>query len=352
MVCMMANVLADAEHDIHVIYSPREETPANLGELFAPGVTLHELKMSGPEGVFNIFPLRRLVRDLSPDIVHLHSSFAGFLGRVATLATLPRAYVYYSPHCISVMRADIRAKRFIFAALERLACIRQCTYVACSESEREAIRKWVGQDAALLENAIERPTGDWPKGEPTQGRFRVLTVGGVRYQKNPLLFAEVCKRTLAVAPDVEFVWAGDGEPHLVDAVRSAGGTVLGWKSKLQIYEILQSSSVYMSTSSWEGMPVSVIEAMSLGLPVVATRCAGNVDVISDGVTGFLFDDIEKAVEVVLDLRRDAAKRTHVGSAAMREAAQRFSVGLFKERLQEIYGLTNRAGCTHAIAEKS
>lgn len=109
----------------------------------------------GAGTVRTVFRLRATLTALGPDVVHLHSSFAGFLGRLSTLFALPKAAFFYSPHCISFMRRDISTvKRLAFVGLERIACARTCLYVACSESEGRAIRAWLRQPVVVIENAV------------------------------------------------------------------------------------------------------------------------------------------------------------------------------------------------------
>jgi glycosyltransferase involved in cell wall biosynthesis len=353
MVCICANLQADLGLDVHVVYSPRPETPADLKEMFRGSVKLHALNMSGPAAIRAAWKLRRTLLPIRPDVFHLHSSFAGFIGRISALALPFRTRIFYSPHCISMMRRDINLRRYAYAMLERLACITDCTYLACSVSEQIQIRKWLGKDALLLENAI-----DFPISQPVSERMHasagavpvlsIVTVGGIRAQKSPQLFAEIARGCRRRNLRIELVWIGDGDEALVSELRDAGVTVTGWKPKQQIAGLLRSSSLYLSTARWEGLPVSIIEAMACGVPVLATRCAGNVDVIDHNRTGLLFDHANEAIDIIERMASGEQDLHAIAQTATAEARSRFSIERFTANLFAAYGISQPAEPTATV----
>ncbi|WP_025098439.1 glycosyltransferase [Burkholderia sp. A1] len=334
IVSLIANGFVEAGHEVHVIYSIRPDTPDELHGLFDARVRLLHLQMRGGSPISVLRTLRRHLVALDPQVVHLHSSFAGFVGRLASLGRLRHALFLYSPHCIAFMRRDVSAlKRHLFVALERLACLRACRYIACSASERDAIETSLRQRAAVVENAVEIvPVRDEPR---TPGAFvDVVTAGGVRIQKDPLRFAAIAhalRREL-----IRFTWIGDGDAALKHRLRDAGVEVTGWLRRDEVLRRLGRADVYLSTSAWEGMPVSVIEAMSAGVAVLATRCSGNVDVIDHGVTGLLHDHLEEAVDSLRVLLGHEGLRRRLGEAARSEARARFTAARFIAQLECLY----------------
>ncbi|WP_179405217.1 glycosyltransferase [Burkholderia guangdongensis] len=337
MVSLIANRFAAAGHEVHVIYSARPDTPAALHALFGPRVTLRCLPMRGRALFVTLVALRRALIALDPQVVHLHSSFAGFAGRLATLGALRDAALFYSPHCIAFMRRDVsRAMRVAFVALERIACMRACRYVACSDSERDAVRSRLRQAVAVVENAVEPlPAARWPRRACDAARpLDVVTVGGVRPQKDPHLFAEIAQRLRGDA--MRFTWIGDGSASHADALRAAGVEVTGWRARADVLRRLADADVYLSTSAWEGMPVSVIEAMSAGVAVVATRCSGNVDALAHLRTGLLFRDADEAIACLRALRRNRALCARLGRAARAVARARFAPARFIAELERLY----------------
>ena len=79
-------------------------------------------------------------------------------------------------------------------------------------------------------------------------------------------------------------------------------------------EFLYVSDIYLSTSLYEGMPLSILEAMSIGLPIVASNVVGNIDTVKDGKTGYLYDlnNIEMAIKCINKLANDESLRNGMG----------------------------------------
>lgn len=325
MLSLQANAQAEAGHDVHVCYSRRPETPQDISAHFSEGIVLNEITLSGVGSVLTgIFNIRGCLVATRPDVFIMHSSYAGFLGRLAafTLKRGPRCF--YIPHCISFMRRDVsRFKLALFAFLESIASIKKCVYVACSESERLAIQEFLPKaDVTVVENAV--PVMDVVAGRAIK-KAQVITVGMIRSQKGPYDFIEIVNRVKVLAPEVAFVWVGDGEDdEAKKALESAGVEITGWLSKGQVLQRLSESSVYLSTARWEGMPVSIIEAFYSNVPVVASQVAGNLDVVEHNRTGFLFNSNPDGAEFVVQLLKEKNIGKQMSETAKAQAHTRFS----------------------------
>ncbi|VVD27263.1 glycosyltransferase [Paraburkholderia dioscoreae] len=339
VVCMISNRLASEGHEVYVVFSKRSETPDNLASLFHPDVHLRQFQMKGRPMTSILFGLRRELNSLRPDIVHLHSSFAGFLGRLSTILSLKSARFFYSPHCISFMRSDVsRLKKTCFIGLEALACLKKSTYVACSESERAIVRRYLRTQVVLVENALDKQVAANHPNASTQERplpsRSVVTVGGIRRQKNPELFAEIAR--LFKRQDVEFVWIGDGDEATKKVLEQANVRVTGWLSRTDAMERVKGAEVYLSTSSWEGMPISIIEAMALGTAIVASGCSGNIDVLRHARTGMIFSSAEEAVSTLTRMMDDDDFRKAIAENAQDEVRRRFSEDRFFDDITALY----------------
>ncbi|MEY8241316.1 MAG: glycosyltransferase [Cycloclasticus sp.] len=332
MLRLAANSQAESGHDVRVIYSAREETPKDLASLFHPSVELINVQMGSlKEKALSLFEIRKLVSVIKPQAVFMHSSFAGFLGRLALLGKTGKCF--YLPHCISFMRQDISgAKRVLFTLLEWAGALKSATYVACSNSEGNAIKKHIPfRQCVVVENAVNVDNwgyqGDWGA-----RKKRVITVGQIRLQKDPVRFAQVAKAVLAQRDDVEFVWVGDGEEESKQALIAAGVNILGWKTPREVKELLQSSSYYLSTALWEGMPVSPIEAMLSGCVAVLSDCAGNVDILESEKTGFIFHQVAQATQQICQLLENDKFALSLSEAGRKHAAKQYSVERYVQEM--------------------
>jgi glycosyltransferase involved in cell wall biosynthesis len=337
MVCLIANQLARAGHEVRVIYSLRPDTPTGLHGMFDPRVTLVHVQMKGVSAIKAIARLRNELASYAPNVVHLHSSFAGFLGRLAMIGLRPDAACLYSPHCISFMRRDITPwQRLAYVLLERIGCVKPTLYIACSGSEGAEIRSHLRQPTKVIENAVDtfHLGSATARSITAEERRVVVTVGGIRRQKNPQLFAEIAQRL--AGHNLRFVWIGDGDPHFKQSLEAANVEVTGWMSREAVFERVQHCGIYLSTSSWEGLPVSVIEAMLVGKPAVVSACAGNIDVVSHMHDGAVYHDAENAARLLEEIVENPGLYDRLSSSAITQARTRFSEERFFSEMLATY----------------
>jgi glycosyltransferase involved in cell wall biosynthesis len=155
--------------------------------------------------------------------------------------------------------------------------------------------------------------------------LRIVTIGRLVTQKNPLLFVEAAARVHQADPSVRFTVVGDG-PMRATVEEQARALGLGESLELvgergDVDEVLRAADLFWLTSSWEGMPNVVLEAMASGLPVVATDVGGTRELINSGREGFLVRpyQAEELVHYTLNLVRDRDLRVGFGEAARRRA---------------------------------
>jgi glycosyltransferase involved in cell wall biosynthesis len=163
---------------------------------------------------------------------------------------------------------------------------------------------------------------------------RIVTVGGIRAQKNPQLFAEIARSFKH--DSVEFVWIGDGEPALRKVLEEAGVQVTGWRARPDVLNAVAQADIYLSTAAWEGMPISLIEAMTLGTPVVASNCPGNSDTVRHASTGVIYDTASEAATFLKRIMNDEVFRNTLTREARQEARERFSEDRFYNNVALLY----------------
>ena len=188
MVCMIANRLAQDGHDVHVIHPVRDDTLTDLRTLFHKDVVLRHVQMKSARVLSVVAEVRAALKAIEPDIVHLHSSFMGFLGRTAAMFSFCGTAFCYSPHCISFMRRDVSMlRRLAFAGLELIGHAKGCLCIACSRSERVAIRTCLRRPVTVIENAVPGAPAASLEKTPcdTMARGCIVAVGGIRAQQNP-----------------------------------------------------------------------------------------------------------------------------------------------------------------------
>lgn len=282
--------------------------------------------------------LVRILREVRPAVVHAHSSKAGLLARVAALLVGRPRNVVYTPHAVAFLRTDVwPVTRAAYAFVEWLGGTLPARVVACSHSESAAL-KARGIRCETIVNGVTPSVSRWaaPRGH---GPLQVVTVGRASPQKDPGFFAQVAA-TFAGRTDVRFTWIGDGELRAV--LDEAGVHVTGWLDADAVRSRLVEADVYLSTSAWEGMPLSVLEAMAAGLPVVLRRCVGNVDLAQHG-NGYLFSTVAEAVACLEEVARSSEMRERLGRASVAAVETHYLADRMAAEYYALYdGLMRRA----------
>jgi len=340
----MAAELAAAQVRQTLIYSRRPESPSEIRGLFPESVRLVELRPA--RGTHFDFAadlacaLRVLMTGDPPDVVHLHSSKAGFVGRLA-LRVLDarsgtRTRVLYSPHGLAYLNPLRPWSSAGYWVLERVAGLIDCQPVGCGPGEARALGSVNRRRAVVLENPVDPAFFDVQQDEPDHPV--VISVGRACEQKGPETFAELSVRMRLDAEDVRFVWVGAGDPHREAMLRAVGVEVTGWLPQDEVRARLAGATTYVQTSRWEGLPLSVLQAMAVGLPCLVLDAVGNRDAIKHNESGLVARDIDELEMYLTMLLASGPLRERLGANARARARERFSVARFRSSLLQLYGM--------------
>ena len=288
----------DKEEYIVIYGINRDNTPSDFRKKFLPNTKFIPWKnasrslnpLKDLKALWELYTILKKIDNI--DIIHLHSSKAGFLGRIVSFLLGKSKKTIYTPHAISFLRLDVSPKkRKIFIWMEKFASFFGGKIVACSQSEKDAIEEQGIKNVTFINNGI-RPLGIEKK-ENISDKITIISVGRLSIQKNPKLFNDIALE-FNDNPNVQFIWCGDGE--LKSELTSANIKCTGWIEKKELENYLANADIYLSTSLWEGLPLSVLEAMSIGLPVVLSDCVGNRDLVEGN--GFLYRDNIEAIKII------------------------------------------------------
>ncbi len=283
---------------------------------------LIHFKKEFPETVrFIYLPLSREIRPLSdfrgllkfirilnnerPDVVHCHSSKAGVIGRVAGLL-FKKIKFLYTPHGYGFIREDIGSlKQKLFYMIEWcIGKISPSMTVACGDQEYQYAQR-LTRKSTLVRNGVDVQQQQSFKKAIKNDRFTVISVGRITPAKNAGLFLQIAE--LLKNFPIDFVWVGDGCPELTEQMKLSSNVKLtGRVSNHDALSAVSMAHIYLQTSLWEALSISVIEAMALGLPILATSIPANSSVVMHARNGYLFDKNDKlmAVEKILELFND------------------------------------------------
>ena len=237
----------------------------------------------------------RIIQKEKPDIIHCHSAKGGFIGRMAGFLT--RTKTFYTPHAFSFLSTQNKIKKRIYLFLERMARL-DSFLLACSESEKELGMEQVHykeKRAYVWSNSVPDAQTVPPSGLKETSPY-ICYIGRPSYQKNPFFLVNVIREVHKAYPDIRFYILGVGyySPDLEQMKRMITQYQLEntielfpWLSHDETMGYVKNALFYLTTSRYEGLPLAVIEAMSLGKCIVASDVLGNKDCVKDGYNGYL-----------------------------------------------------------------
>jgi glycosyltransferase involved in cell wall biosynthesis len=284
------------------------------------------------------------------DVVHTHSSKAGILGRLAARLAGVKA-VIHTVHGWSFNDFQPGFKNRVFIMLERLCGrVSNRIIVVCRRDLEKGLANRIGSadKYVLIKYGIDYQDFQ-PAGKGIREELRIkrdeLIVGSVacfKPQKSPLDFIRLASLVNRSLPGTRFILAGDGVMRKkIEALISELGLekqviLLGWRK--DIPQLLSSIDIFVLTSLWEGLPISLLEAMAAGLPAVVTDTGGVKDVVSEGKTGFLVEprDMESMAERIVMLLSDAVKRRTIGEIARDSLGDDFTVARMIDNTVSLY----------------
>lgn len=327
-----------------------EERGINIIEIasFNNNIGFHDIK-----AFKNIY---REIKKINPDIVHCHSSKAGALGRmVAKLQGIK--VIYYTPHAYVFQNPDISPiKKNIYIKIEMfLNKLATTKTINVSKGEKFiAIENRLGSDDkfTVIYNGVNRDLKlDAYKLENIRKKLNIededIVVGNIAradYQKNPEEYIEIARSVCNKQTNVKFIFVGDGE-LLEESRRTVKKYNLEDKimflgfSKDTDY-ILSLCNIFLTTSLYEGMPYSLIEASRAKLPIVATNVAGNNEIVVNKENGYLFNrkNIEDASSIIVNLIKNEDLLLEMRQKSYEVFEERFTLDKMIEKYEKLYSI--------------
>lgn len=321
----LANELVNS-YDMYIAYAVRKQTPQNYKDYFDKRIHLIEVK--------------KIAAKIKPDVIHIHSSKAGVIGRVAFNGKIP---MFYTPHGYSFLMENYKPmKRRMFELIESMCAKRNCTTISCSVGEHQETLK-LTKRATYVNNGInmEKLQEIIDKTEKVEHSFTVYTLGRICYQKNPTLFNEIAESL----PDVKFVWIGDGE--LRGELTSKNIEITGWADRSTAIRYAVNADVFLLPSRWEGLPISLLESMYMRKACVVSNVIGNRDVIHNTENGFVCTKVEDFVEAIEECQGEDGNLTE---QAYQDILKMYNTKVMAQMYSKKYesALNERGGGQHDL----
>lgn len=298
--------------------------------------------------------LRRQLRARRWDVLHAHSAKAGVLARVA--ASRSGVPCVYSPHCFGFV-GDVSTRRRLFAiGVEWLAGRATAAFICCCEAERRRARQYRLADERKL-RLVYYGVAAADEATRPHAELEALRAGGVlvgaiavmRPQKRLDLLVDVAPGILARFPEARIAIVGNG-PLDGDLRRQARALGLDADPRFRILPFeppssryLRALDVFVLPSSWEAMPIGVLEALAHGVAQVATDVEGTGEEVVPE-TGILIPARDRTAlsNAICELLASAARREAAATASRARHRERFGLERMLEGTTDIYAEVARA----------
>jgi glycosyltransferase involved in cell wall biosynthesis len=326
-----------ARFDVAVACPSSGELRGAVQAAGAEWIPLELRRQPGPWDAVAVAGLRRVAR--GHDVIHLHSSKAGAVGRLALAGLRHRPASVFTPHGWSWLAANRAGS--LYRQVERALAPMADVIIAVSREEQAAGRQALGRGGSrirLIENGVDtdRYRPDGPRAPRSEAPL-IVCLGRLSYQKGQ----DIAVRALAQmhTPGVRLRLVGDG-PDRGELARLAAS--LGVAERLELTgEVaepaphLRAADVVVVPARWDGLSLALLEAMGCGAPIVATRVSGAATLEGAGVL-ISVDDPPALAAAVDDLLGDRRRARHLGDEAADRVARQFTLARSAERHMELW----------------
>jgi len=290
--------------------------------------------------VKKLLGLNKFIKDNDIKIIHSHGKGAGIYSRMLKILN-PGLKIVHTLHGVHIGEYGF-LKKSAYIFLERFLTLFTDKFINVSKSENSVCLKlklFKKSKSEVVYNGIKALLKDDNAKIKfdLSGKKVVATISRFDYAKNMSLAYEIAKN-FKDNPDIVFLWLGDGDDRakFESMAQKDGANIIftGFTGEVPAY--LSATDIYLSTSRWEGLPYALIEAQSLGIPIVATNVVGNNEVVENGKNGFLFEDAQQACRDIEILSNDEKIYGKMRGEALLNFKDKFDIGVAVCKVEKIY----------------
>ena len=327
--------------------SLEDEFDIKYVESYCDGSKFHKMK----KAVKGYFEYSKALRSFEPDVVHLHTSFGpSFYRKQPFINTAVKRGIPVIDHCHGAdfdsffTKASERKKDVIRRVFGKCAKV-----IVLSEEWKEKFLSIVPEDRICVVSNYCKPLDQATDEADFDKRFRgrkILFLGEIGRRKGGYDFAAIIKKTVEKLPDAEFVICGDGAREDVDAIKKMvakacpDGKVSfpGWVRDGEKEKVLSEAALFLLPSYNEGQPMSILDAMAYGLPIISTNVGGIPQQVDNGKSGFLCapGDINGFAEGIVALLTDRDLYESASRESLRIATDKYGFEAHAGKIASVY----------------
>ncbi len=290
--------------------------------------------------------LIKFVKSNSIGIIHAHGKGAGLIGRILRIfVNIPIIYTFHGIHI-----------SFYSKFLKKIYCIYENVFgkidtlkIFVSRSEKEIANQFFGiknQNSIVINNAVlNRKILNFNLDQEEINKsinifnnsVNIISICRLVMQKNIYEILNIAKKL----PEYNFIILGNG-PLMHDLkiylIEEKIENIFMFGACDNVFKYLYASKLYLSTSIYEGLSISILEAMSIGMPILASKVVGNIDTVKHGKSGYLYElgDIESATEYIQNILKDEKLYKYLAYSSQYMQRKNFSFDIMVSKYKQVY----------------
>ncbi len=314
------------------------------------GVTTHVIYTTKPFNVLKWSTVKRFIEKENIQLIHAHGTRA--FSNVIWAARTLKLPVIYTIHGWSFHDDQKWWVKKLRVAGEAYLVQRSDINISVSKSNQLTGKKMIPSfDSVVINNGINlkkfNASGSYADVREElnipKDAIVLLFVARLTRQKQPLALIEAFEKALASNPKLHLLMVGDGEDkpkaiQLIKKLRLEDKTTM-LKARSDVPALLAASDIFVLPSLWEGLPIGLLEAMSMGKAIIASNADGTIEIIEDGINGLLVqinDLVNTTASAITKLSNDGPLRKKLGEEAKITITQRFNAEVMTNRIEELY----------------
>jgi len=326
-----------------------------IGLLQEQGIKTHIIHTEKPFNFFVWGKVKKLVSDEKIDLIHAHGTRAhSNVFWAARSLDIPLVYTVHGWSFHDDQNPFVKRMRILG---EKFLVSRSDVNISVSESNRQTGRKYIRSfRSEVVNNGINRE-----KFNPAN-RFRniredlgieknallLLFIARFTSHKQPLALIQAMAGVVKEMPGIRLLMVGDGDEKskalLLAKQLCLDDSIIFEPFRQDVPDILNAADIYILPSLWEGLPIGLLEAMSMGKAVIATNVDGTCEIIRHQENGYLIqpENVQQELtRAILTLAADPVRRAQYGSQAVETVKNHFDAGLMTRQIEQIYTRLSR-----------
>lgn len=279
--------------------------------------------------------LKKVIKDYNPDVIHAHDAKASVLCCMATRGKKIISHIHGNHDNMKI--ATLKSILYLLSSFK----YEHIFWVSNSCLDGYKYNKFLQEKSSILYNVIDTEKIIQKVEEDTlEYNYDCIFVGRLCDIKNPIRLINILNKVIKIKKNTRCAIVGEGDlknkllKFIKDNNIENNIDILGFKDNP--FKVMSSSKVMIITSRYEGTPMCALEAMALGVPIVTTPTDGMVDIIEQGVNGYISDQDEYLVKYIVKIITDDSERDRISIECFNKSSKLNNIELYRENIRDVY----------------